>query len=272
MASERVDWLKTSIKENKIVYCTVAAITSGFTFYRLSKYFQQRKQDQQLKVFEQQSIAEKKVILHMSPCWDFSTPHPSPFVTKLMAFFAYHKIEYVIDTTMSQHFYTTKMPWITYKNEHKPDSNLIIEWFKSQSDFDNLDMDKHLSKDQLVQSVAYKSMIEDGLLQVMGYRRWFDKKNLAIYWPMLIGKMLNPLMASILLQTLKGQIDKNLWNLGIARFTEQQVYQKGEDLIETVVQAIGDKKYFFGETLSSLDITIYSMIGAMYQCCFVFTR
>ena len=163
------------------------------------------------------------------------------------------------------------MPWITYKSEHQPDSSLIMEWFKKRSDFGNIDMDNHLSKDQLAQLTAFKSMIEDGLSMIMGYRRWFDENNLKIYWPMLIKDLMSPLMAALLLPQIKKQIKTNMWNLGISRFTEEQVYQKGEDLIGAVVQSIGDKKFFFGEKLTTLDITIYSLIGAMYQCCFIFT-
>merc|ERR1719203_2370705 len=120
MAQERLDWLKKSAKENQIACGVATVLFGGYAGFRLGKYYQGRKKQAAIKKFEEQSNEENKVILHMSPRWDFSTPHPSPYVTKMMAYLAYHKIDYIVDTTMSQHFYTNKMPWITYKNEHQP--------------------------------------------------------------------------------------------------------------------------------------------------------
>ena len=51
--------------------------------------------------------------------------------------------------------------WITYKNLHQPDSNLIIEWFTKQKDFNYINIDKHLNKKQLAICNAFKSMIQD---------------------------------------------------------------------------------------------------------------
>eukprot|EP01084_Bolivina_argentea_P206898 353120_1 len=272
MASERLDWLKKNVNENKkVIYGVTAAITTVSGLIYLGKYFQKRKLQQQLQDFEAKSIEENKVILHMSPTWDFSTPHPSPYVTKMIAFLSYNKVPYITDTTFPMHFRTQKMPWITYKNHHQPDSNLIMEWFTKQKDFDYINMDKHLNKKQLAISNAYKSMIEDGLGMIMGYRRWYDENNLKKYWPMIIGDNMSTLSSKLILSMYKGQIKKSFWLLGISRFKEEQVYKKGEVLIGSVIQLMGDNNFFFGDILSSLDICIYGIMGAMFQCCFIFT-
>eukprot|EP01084_Bolivina_argentea_P032661 60457_1 len=122
MPSDLMDWLKQTSKEHKTAYGIAVGVTTVTGLIYLGKYFKQRQSQQQLKDFEAQSATENKVILHMSPTWDFSTPHPSPWVTKIIAFLSYNKIPYIIDTTYPMHFYTQKMPWITYKNHHQPDS------------------------------------------------------------------------------------------------------------------------------------------------------
>ena len=104
MASEKLGWFKKSVNENQLAYGAVAFVASGIAGYRFIKYLHRKKQNEKIKKFEEQSIAEDKLILHMSPRWDFSTPHPSPYVTKMMAYLAYNKIDYLLDTSMSQHF------------------------------------------------------------------------------------------------------------------------------------------------------------------------
>ena len=105
--------------------------------------------ERKLKEFEEKSTKENKVIVHALGRWDFPHAHCSPAVAKIMLFFEYTKIPYIMDKTIMLHPRTQKMPWITYKNNHKPDSNLIIEWISKQSDhdlFNNIDIDSHLNK------------------------------------------------------------------------------------------------------------------------------
>eukprot|EP01084_Bolivina_argentea_P206899 353121_1 len=240
-----------------------AILISGIIVF--GKYMKERKLRQQLKEFEEESASENKVILHMIPLLDFPAPHASPYITKMIAFLEYNKIPYKIDTTMPRHFHTQKWPWITYKNHHQPDTNLIIQWFKTQSNFDYIDIDKHLNQKQLAITIAFKTMIEDGLSLIMGYRRIYNIENRKMF----LQSVLSPIMAAWKIKLLAVMMDRQmkhyLWNSGISRFNEDEIYKKGEDLIESIIITMGDNKFFFGDKLGTLDICIYGHFAAMYQ-------
>ena len=257
-------------REKQATAITTIAVVSGL--FMLGKYMKKKKLQQQLQAFEEESTKSNKVILHMMPAWDFATPHASPYATKMIAFLEYTKIPYCIDTTMGMHFYTQKIPWITYKNHHQPDSNLIIEWFTKQSDFNNINVDSHLNEQQLAICNAYKSMIEDGLISIIGWRRWSDDNNRPKYAQMIFGPCnMSPLMTKFILLISTKKFKEAFWINGIGRFTEKEIYEKGEKLIEAVVTTMSDNKFFFGDKLSTLDISIYAHFGGMYQLSSVLT-
>eukprot|EP01084_Bolivina_argentea_P206900 353122_1 len=260
-------------KRTFVAYSTAAVITTVSSIIIFGKYIKKRNLETKLAAYQQESINENKVILHMIPIWNFpSHPHPSPYCTKMILFLECNKIPYKIDSTMPKHFYTQKMPWITYKNIHQTDSNLIIKWFKQQKDFNFINMDKHLTEKQLAISDAYKSMIEDALMWIIRYRRFHTKQNTQLFIDLAYGKIMPIIIRRFIVSIIIPIVASNLfWTVGIGRFKPEQVFKKGEDLIKSVVVYIGNNKFFFGDKLSTLDIVIYSHIGAMYQLCSVFT-
>ena len=58
---------------------------------------------------------------------------------------------------------------------------------------------------------------------------------------------------------------------GIGRFSEIEVFQRGERILSALVESIGEKKFFFGDQLSSVDIWIYATCSSMYQLSRVMT-
>eukprot|EP01083_Nonionella_stella_P047238 126429_1 len=264
------DYAKQKWKGNEQTTIAVGvAFISGVIM--LGKYIKKRQLKSKLDQFEAESISENKVILHMPPMWDFGTPHASPYCTKMIAFLEYTKVPYSIDTTMMKHFYTQKMPWITYKNHHQPDSNLIIEWFRKQQDWNHIDIDNHLNQKQLAICTAFKSMIEDGLSQIIGYRRILIQQNSEIYAELIFYPVMGAFLGKILMSSFRRQLKPLLWGIGIARFTEEEIFRKGENLIECIVVTMGNNKFFFGDELSTLDMSIYGHLGGMYQLCSVMT-
>ena len=193
----------------------VSGIISVTGLYFMNKCHKQWRLQQNLRAFEEQSIAEDKIIVHMSPYWDLSL-HPSPFVARVLTFLEKNEIPYIVDTTMPMHFYTQKMPWITYKRHHQPDSSLIIDWIKTQSDFGYLDMDKHLDSKQVATSTAFKSMIDGGLTSVVGVRRWGMKQNVTVYGDLVFGTMgMAPWQVRLMMPLIKGKVQKALWIQGL---------------------------------------------------------
>ena len=193
----------------------VTAAATGAYF--MSKWFKSRRLKQALKAFEEQSIAENKIILHCIPIAYERFPHESPFVARIITFLELNKIPYIVDTTMAMHFYTQKMPWITYKNHHQPDSSLIIDYIQSHPDFKCQHVDQHLNGEQRAVSTAFKSMIDDGLTPVIRFRRLSLSENREVYMNITCSTLgLKPWQVKILAFYFEGYVKKMLWIQGLS--------------------------------------------------------
>eukprot|EP00485_Elphidium_margaritaceum_P012968 CAMPEP_0202706440 /NCGR_PEP_ID=MMETSP1385-20130828/18865_1 /ASSEMBLY_ACC=CAM_ASM_000861 /TAXON_ID=933848 /ORGANISM="Elphidium margaritaceum" /LENGTH=208 /DNA_ID=CAMNT_0049364907 /DNA_START=138 /DNA_END=764 /DNA_ORIENTATION=+ len=173
---------------------------------------------------------------------------------------------------MPKHFHTTKTPWITFKKKHIADSNLIIEWLSKQPEFSRANMDAHLNKRELSMLRAYKSMVEDGLYFVIVWRRMCADDNIYKYVALGSGGKISAWKVRLYLDLYFAKHEKSkMWAQGIARFDDKEIYRKGEEYVQNVVDFVGDKKFAFGNKLTSLDLTIYGHIGTMYQLSTVLT-
>ena len=156
------------------------------------------------------------------------------------------------------------MPWITYKGKHIPDSQLIIEYLNEEH---KIDMNAHLSDEQKAVSLAYRTMIEDGLFWVIVYRRVIDKDrngydNLVTYFEALVGKSL---MLKILGKFMKSKFSKIAYNQGISRYDIDVIYRKGTEMIYSILDKLGNKPYFFGDKISEIDVVIYAFLSGIYS-------
>ena len=52
---------------------------------------------------------------------------------------------------------------------------------------------------------------------------------------------------------------------GTSRLPKQNIYKRGNEIIESVIDYIGNNKFFFGDKISTLDLTIYGHISSIYQ-------
>jgi len=269
IASMNTQW--NNDNESFLIYSTMTAVVVIISGLFISKQISQRKLKQKLKEFEKKSTSENKVILHTSKPWNFPTPHGLPAVSKLITFLEYTKIDYIIDDTMPKHFYTTKSPWITYKNQHLTDSNLIIEWISNQSEFDKINIDSHLNKSQLAVLIAFKSMIENDLYFIIIWRRFCLDNNINTYLKLITNDRFPSWILSIICKIMKRKQKEKAWAQGIARFKADEIYKKHYEIIESIFDFMGDKKFMFGDKLTTLDLSIYGHIGGMYQLCNVMT-
>merc|ERR1719195_2066981 len=80
-----------------------------------------------------------------------------------------------------------------------------------------------------------------------------------------------PWRGRLFLRMMKGKLDQMMWINGIGCFQDCEVFERGEKILSGVVQSIGDKKFFFGDELSTVDIWIYATCSSSYQLSRVMT-
>ena len=100
---DTINKLIDAIKKNKTtaIGALVAGVIGGYFVY-------QSRTKNNLKIWDESS--KNKVILHsLKPDkWKFSTPHASPFVSKLICYFSLNNIPYIIDGKTPMHPKTNK--------------------------------------------------------------------------------------------------------------------------------------------------------------------
>ena len=273
-----IELIQTKWKQDRkrfVIYSTISSITAFVTLKYITTYATQKRLERKLKRFEEKSIAQNAIIFHMPQRWDFNHAHGSPYCAKLMLYLEYSKLPYITDTslTTSRHFKTQKTPWITYKNEHIPDTNLIMEWISKQKSLNNFNIDGHLDKLQLSILRAYKGMIEKELFFIAAWQRYCFEDNFKNHVPILLTPIIGPQSWKhyLFMLVMRGRIDKALWDQGVTRLSSEDICKKGDEIIDSCLTYMGDKKFMFGDKLTSLDLTIYGHIGAMYALSTVMT-
>eukprot|EP01084_Bolivina_argentea_P147461 257989_1 len=259
-------WIRDKWKHDKTsfsLYCSAFCAVSMVSMIYLGQYVMKRKTETKLQEFETISKAKKKVILHVFKTHvAFPMSNISPACAKLIAYLEYNKIEYIEEYEMPMHPKTHKSPWITWKNDHIPDSNMIIQYFTNDSFLNRPNMDNHLNKLQKSILFAYRAMIEDCLYYIMVYRRWLDKDNVDKYLDLFLPRNLQ---RKFIQPMIVKQVKRQVWEQGTSRLPPKEIYERGVNCIESIINYMSDKNFFFGDKITTLDLSIYGQIGSMYQ-------
>jgi len=209
--------------------------------------------------FFKKSKPERKrgvVFLHSLPA-GWSLPSTSPFCGKLEYYLRYHKIpfEVIIDFDSGP---KGKWPFIELNGEIMGDSTLIIN--KLNKEF-NVNLDLDLTKEQKSISSAFQSLIEEHAYFVLVYLRWSVhwKVTKAVYFQ----KMPWIIRHIIPEYVIKPTVMKNLRAQGMGRHSEEEIIEMGLKDYQAVSDYLGDKQFFFGSKISSIDIIIFTFVESV---------
>ncbi|MCP4522635.1 MAG: glutathione S-transferase family protein [Candidatus Gracilibacteria bacterium] len=183
---------------------------------------------------------------------------PSPFCMKAELYMRYLKIPYKVDLNADiRKSPRGKFPYIqTKEGTLLSDSQNIIEHINKNY---NVDMDSHLIESEKNISHFIRSMIEEDLYWALVYTRWAIDSNWKITketffstLPPVLNFIIPYIIRNITIKSLKGQ--------GTARRPEKEIVANGMKNLRILSEYIGDKKYVHGETISSIDIVLYSTL------------
>lgn len=182
----------------------------------------------------------------------------SPFCLKLEAWMRMAEIEYQI--VCDSPVYKApkgKFPVIEDQGQIIPDSNFAVEYLeKKYSD----PLDGHLQASEKATVIAYKMLVEESLYWQLLYSRWMEDHNWQILKAFFFKDMPFP-VSFFVTKLLRKNVQKNLKIQGTGRHSREQIYQLGQSNIRALSDFLGDKPYFMGDKVSSLDAIAYGTLA-----------
>lgn len=180
----------------------------------------------------------------------------SPFVLKVDSFLRLAEIDFerVDQPTNLFKAPKAKLPFIEHDGARVADSYFILKYLEKEY---GLSFDDHLNEEQKAYSCLMIKAIEEHLYFCLVYSRWVRDDT----WPVLkkafFAKM-PPVLKSIAPGFARKGVIDSLKKQGIGRHSDAEIQQMAKEQLKSLSTLLGDKEYFWGETLSTLDIVAYA--------------
>ena len=185
---------------------------------------------------------------------------PSPFVLKVDAYMRMAGIEFEHVPTLNNLKIAPKgkLPFITDNGSTIGDSQLIIEHFQQQAEY-NLDV--HLNSQQKAICYLTTKSLDENLYFILVYSRWLSEDT----WPTIKDAFFKEMPAPLKLivpNMLRKGVKKGLTGQGMARHSPQELQHMMRKNMQALSDLLGDNHYFFNQQPCSLDATVYAFLTA----------
>lgn len=186
--------------------------------------------------------------------------NPSPFCAKVEILLRVLKIEHKIVEFRGNpaKFPNKKLPVINDNGKIIADSSIIQNHLLKKA---KANLDFELSAEQKAIGFTLQKMIEEYYYWSLLHERWFIDSN----WQKLkedyfshIPKLIRGMVTNLVRKSTR----RNAEGHGLSRHSDDHVLNEGRKCIRVIANLLGDKKYIFGNTLSSFDIVVYAFIAS----------
>ncbi len=190
---------------------------------------------------------------------NFGIVDPSPFVLKVDAYMKMADIpfERIVKPNNLNKAPKGKLPFIDDNGTIVADSQAIIAHLKKNP---KQDIDKALTDEQKAINYLVTKSLDENLYFILVYSRWLRDDT----WPKVkqafFGKLPFPLK-QIIPAMIRRQVSKGLKGQGLARHSNEEIQQILRASLQALTDLLGDKNYFFGDRVSSLDATAYGFLA-----------
>jgi glutathione S-transferase len=182
----------------------------------------------------------------------------SPFGLKLEAWLKLADIPYDVRTSTNlRKAPKGKLPYIIDDGRLIGDSTLIIEHLKATR---GIDPDAGLSPRELAEATALQRMFEEHLYFAITYSRWIDEEGWPLTSDAFFGHLVQPLRS--LGQTyFRERVRRMLHMQGLGRHHQEEIYAMARADLEAAAAYLGDKPFFMGERITSIDAVAYGILA-----------
>lgn len=193
-----------------------------------------------------------------------STINYSPFCAKSETFMSLVGVEHQVVEFVGnpKDFPNAKLPVLKHDGKVIADSFFIQKYIENEL---GKNMDTHLSSSEHAQGFAFSKMMEEYLYWPLLIERWLVDENwekLKVVYFSAIPAMIRPLATAMIRKGVK----KSAMGHGMGRHSFEDVYLLGVHGIKAVADFLGDKKFLFGDKVSSYDATAYGFLYNIISC------
>ncbi|KTD23582.1 Uncharacterised protein [Legionella lansingensis] len=197
------------------------------------------------------------IILYQFPgVWGL--PNASPFCLKVETYLRMAEIPYEIRFVRNpKKSPKGKLPFIKLDDKTIPDSELIINYLINK--FGN-SLDRNLTKEQRALSVLLENTFSEHLYWIMLYFRWQDEAGWSHIRKAFFAKL--PTLAKLFIPDAVRKETKNALYLQVSgRHSAQEVREMGFKTLDAIAIMLGEKKYFHGNEITSIDATAFAFLA-----------
>ncbi|WP_028388048.1 glutathione S-transferase family protein [Legionella fairfieldensis] len=185
-------------------------------------------------------------------------PNASPFCLKIETYLRMIEMPYEIRFVSNPGKAPKgKLPFIKIDEKTLSDSELIIDYLKGK--FGD-PLDKNLNKEQKALSVLLDNTFSERIYWILIYMRWQNEVN----WLQVKNAFFNKLSCFAKLfisRRVRKQILQALYAQGTGRHSYEEVLQMGYKTLDSIAEFLGEKKYFQGDEITSIDATAFAFLA-----------
>ncbi|KTC68291.1 hypothetical protein Lbir_2893 [Legionella birminghamensis] len=185
-------------------------------------------------------------------------PNVSPFCLKVETYLRMTELPYesrfVRDPRKAP---KAKLPFIKCENAIIADSEFIITGLKQK--YGDL-LDKHLDDGDKALAVLLDNVFSERLYWLIVYFRWQDDNGWKHVKPSFFAGL--PGILNLFLPNLiRKKTIKTLYMQGTGRHSREEAMQMARTTIDAIAQFLGDKPYFMGDEVSTIDASAFAFLA-----------
>jgi glutathione S-transferase len=187
-------------------------------------------------------------------------PSFSPYCLKVETYLKAAKIEYKniygFDNSKNPR---AQMPFIELADgEIIADSHFIIDYLSKHK----VDLNANLSTADKAIANAFQCLVENRLFLLIIYYRWVDKSGFETFMNYFAKTGMPAHMLEILKEK-SHKIAESMHVNGTSRYSEEERHHLINEYCSSISDYLAEKPFMLGNTISKIDITIFSILGAV---------
>jgi len=196
------------------------------------------------------------ITLHTMPGTD-KLESFSPFCMKVEVYLKLQELPYKIAPGDPRKAPKGKLPIVDVDSARIADSSAIIAYLEGKA---SVPLDRGLDAAERARAHVLKRMFEESLYFVLLWSRWADDEGWAELRPA-VEALVPAAVRWFVPGIIRKKIVASTVAQGTGRHTRDEVYALGKADIEAVATLLGDRPYFLGDELRTIDVIAYSFLA-----------